>query len=1183
MKKTLLLILLLFLISNCTFSQLLKAKEADKYLKGTNVIRFKDKINLPVYIQFSDNISYTVEEALTLLQTKLIKDNNFSFKLNTKQSNSTNEYTYRYVQLYKGIPIEFTSWLVHVKADRVYAMNGEIINSHNQIKHYSFDISEEQALENALKHINAESYMWESVEEENLLKSFYKDNTLSYYPKAELVIVSPDIEFDSSQLVSAYKFNIYSQKPIQRKNVYIDAKSGEVLFSLSLLHDNDVVGTAHTAYSGTKNINTKQTSGNYYVLKDFTRGNGVHTYNCEMTNNYGTAVDFADFDNIWNNINTELDQYATDAHFATASTYDYYLNIHNRNSIDNNGHSLVSYIHFNLIAHGMGSNTNAFWNGQWMTYGDGNINNGISPLTTIDICGHEITHGLTTHTANLNYSNESGALNEAFSDIFGTAIEFYARPENANWTIGEDIGMTMRSLSNPKAYNNPSTYKGEYWAYGSGDYGGVHTNSGPLYHWFYLISQGGSGTNDIGNTFTVDPLGITKAEKIAFRMLTVYLTNNSNYNDAWFYAMQAAADLYGACSDEVKIVGDAFYAIGIATPYVNQSSADFTATFTQSCSTPFTVKFINHSYNADNYLWDFGDGTTSNELHPTHTYNDFGQYNVKLDVSSAVCGNSTNIKNNYIHIADTLICTTLMPNSGNITLTDCNGIIYDSGGPIDYYNGNTNSSITIYAQGSDHIVLNILELDIESGSALGTCDFDYIAFYDGSSTEAPLINNTHYCNSLPTPATISSTGEYITIQFLSDPGLSLNGFKIQYNCVGENLAPTALFIADNQYSCNGTINFTDQSLNNPTSWEWDFGDGCHSNLQNPQHVYTNSGYYTVELNAINASGHNIITKRNYIDILLTDMTHIEDTITTTCIGQAANVNLNINGTAYWYLADNYNNIEHIGNQYTLNTNNFSNDTVLHYKIREVFEQEEHNTGATVCTEGGNMYNANFDHYLIFDSYKPFILQSVTVNAEDEGIRIIQLRTSTQEIIWQITINCPAGINRININKNVQVGENLQLACLGACKLYRTSDISFINYPYTIENILSIKQSSANPNSTNYYYYFYDWKIILPACSTKPKSYYFDIKDCSKTNNINNNDKEIFIYPNPSQGYFYIGSNDTNEGNIDLEITDIVGKQLIHTKTHYNIIQNVETLPDGIYLAKIKHKQTYTILKFIINR
>ena len=126
-----------------------------------------------------------------------------------------------------------------------------------------------------------------------------------------------------------------------------------------------------------------------------------------------------------------------------------------------------------------------------MTYGDGS--GSYNPFCALDIAGHEIGHGLMDYTANLVYSYESGALNESFSDIWGTAVEFYGKFSQANWQVGEDIGVTLRDMSDPKSYGDPDTYQGTNWATGPADNGGVHTNSGVQNFWFYLLTVGGTG------------------------------------------------------------------------------------------------------------------------------------------------------------------------------------------------------------------------------------------------------------------------------------------------------------------------------------------------------------------------------------------------------------------------------------------------------------------------------------------------------------------------------------------------------------------------------------------------------------------------------------------------------------------------------------------------------------------
>ena len=329
---------------------------------------------------------------------------------------------------------------------------------------------------------------------------------------------------------------------------------------MNLIREGDVPGIAHTKYSGIQTITTDSTGSGSYRLRETARC-GIETYDLNTGTDYLTAVDFTDTDNTWKNVNAQNDEVATDAHFGAEKTYDYFMFKFGRYSYDDLNSPLFSYVHYDV------DYDNAFWDGIKMTYGDGD-GTSTDPLTALDVCGHEITHGVTEYTANLIYQDEPGALNEAFSDIFGTAIEFYAAPAMADWFVGEDFDLTtggngFRNMSNPNEDGQPDTYKGTNWYVGVMDNGGVHTNSGVANYWFYLLSEGGSGTNDIGNTFSVDSIGIDKAAQIAYRALSVYLTNTSDYKDARMATIQAAIDLYGSCSPEVIATTNGWYAVGV--------------------------------------------------------------------------------------------------------------------------------------------------------------------------------------------------------------------------------------------------------------------------------------------------------------------------------------------------------------------------------------------------------------------------------------------------------------------------------------------------------------------------------------------------------------------------------------------------------------------------------------------
>ncbi|MCL1850084.1 MAG: M4 family metallopeptidase [Bacteroidetes bacterium] len=891
MKKFLLPLLFLTISLNL-FAQVSKQEQSAELQKDAKEIKFQEHIGTPSYIHFRDDNSFTHEKVIAYSKGFCAADN-VDFTLKSQQQSKDGKIVYKYEQTIAGVPVEFSAWHLHEKNGKIIAVNGDIVNIQNF--DVIFSLSEEEALQAALKYVGAEVYMWTDEGEEQNLKFMLEDDAATYYPKGVKIITPLQPDIRNKELTTAYKFNIYSKKPFDRKMVYVDAQTGKILFDLPLIHFDNEIGTAHTAYYGIREINTFSNTPTEFILRDNTRGNGIRTLNCHMTTDYNGAWEFTDDDNDWNNVNPQLDQYATDAHFSTMSTYDYYLNVHNRNSIDGNGFALLSYVHFNLVQAGYGNNVNAFWNGQCMTYGDGNSS--YTPLTTMDICGHEITHGVTEKTAGLVYSYESGALNEAFSDILGTCIEFYAVPDVANWLIGEKIGSAFRSMSNPKSHNQPDTYKGQYWATGGGDNGGVHTNSGVLNYWFYLISEGGSGVNDKGNAYQVQGLGIEKAEQIAYKTLTEYLSPSSQYIDAYTYAVIAATDLFGGCTQEVQTVGDAFYAVGVINePFVSVTSANFKASETAFCSIPATVTFFNKSMNGITYLWNFGDGTTSTETNPVHIYTEEGSYTVTLSVDGGECGSGTITKEHFIIIDASMVCPFNMI-SGTLNKEGCTGVFYDAGGANGNYPPNLTSTLIIHSSGADKIVLTIEEFDIEPGSG-STCNYDYIEFRDGNSISAPLINNTRYCNTTGNPGTISSTGEYITVRFHSDQGVELAGYKIFFQCQGFPTPPKAHFSTNTKVSCTGMIEFIDNSLNKPVEWLWNFGDGTTSTEQNPVHEYTQSGIYTVSLTVTNEHGTNTIQKDNLITVALPNVPEVGDI--KGCNNYEFEINLNLEGTAYWY-------------------------------------------------------------------------------------------------------------------------------------------------------------------------------------------------------------------------------------------------------------------------------------------
>ncbi|MEV7074453.1 M4 family metallopeptidase [Streptomyces sp. NPDC093990] len=346
-------------------------------------------------------------------------------------------------------------------------------------------------------------------------------------------------------------------------HVITDAATGAKLYEYQAVE----TGTGNTMYSGTVTLGTTQ-SGSTYNLTDGARG-GHKTYNLNRGTS-GTGTLFSGSDDVWGNGSaSNAETAAADAHYGAALTWDYYKNVQGRSGIRGDGVGAYSRVHY-------GNNyVNAFWSDSCfcMTYGDGSGNT--HPLTSIDVAGHEMTHGVTSNTAGLNYSGESGGLNEATSDIFGTAVEFYANNSSdvGDYLIGEEIdingdGTPLRYMDKPS--KDGASKDSWYSGIGSVD---VHYSSGPANHFFYLLSEG-SGTKTINgvtyNSPTSDGLPVTgigrdKAEKIWFRALTTKFTSTTNYAAARTGTLAAAGELYGTTSAEYTAVANAWAGVAVGS------------------------------------------------------------------------------------------------------------------------------------------------------------------------------------------------------------------------------------------------------------------------------------------------------------------------------------------------------------------------------------------------------------------------------------------------------------------------------------------------------------------------------------------------------------------------------------------------------------------------------------------
>ncbi len=343
-----------------------------------------------------------------------------------------------------------------------------------------------------------------------------------------------------------------------RLHTVVDASTGSTLDSW----DEVVEGTGSSMYSGTVTIGTTL-SGGSYQLKDAV-GNFTTDLNGATT---GTGTLFTDADDVWGNGSTSSRQTAgVDAQYGAEKTFDYYKNVQGRNGIWDTGVGARSRVHYG------NAYNNAFWDGTQMTYGDGA--NNAKPLTAIDVAGHEMSHGVTENTAGLAYRGDAGGLNEATSDIFGTAVEFYANSaaDPGDYLIGEKID--IRGNGTPLRYMDQPSKDGASKDCWSSTLKNLdpHYSSGPLNHWFFLASEG-SGAKTIGGVAYNSPVcggaaavtgaGRTNIEKVWYRTLSTKLTSRSDYKAAREGAIASAKELYGAGSPTCVAVKSAFDAIAV--------------------------------------------------------------------------------------------------------------------------------------------------------------------------------------------------------------------------------------------------------------------------------------------------------------------------------------------------------------------------------------------------------------------------------------------------------------------------------------------------------------------------------------------------------------------------------------------------------------------------------------------
>ena len=1074
MYRSTLTLLLLLCMSYMLCAQEYTGAEAEKLVSGAENVWLKAHTRIPAYVRFSENHRIPRPEFEAqfreLFQLNPLVD---GWRPIRADKDALGHYHERFEQSYQGIPVEGGNLILHSENEEVYAINGHYFRIANDVPMQA-SLSEKAALRHALKHIGAESYKWQIAGEEAHLRRRAAENPqyrgkTTHYPKGELVLAPIDGDYKSSFFHLTWKFDIYAHAPLSRQHVFVDAQTGKVVYQLDMLHTADSAGTAHTRYSGVRPITADRFMGGFR-LREAARGQGIRTWNMQQGTDRTMAVDFTDADNVWNNANPQLDEAAGDAHWGAEMTYDYFFKKHGWNSIDNMGYELNSYVHY-------GQNfNNAFWDGT-MNYGDGNNN----PFTALDIAGHEISHGLTNFSANLIYRNESGALNESFSDIFGKAIEQYARPNNFSWTVGDDLGNGIRNMADPWRFNDPRNYKGTFWYTGTADNGGVHTNSGVQNYWFQLLIAGGSGTNDFAEAYTVSPMGFDTAAAIAFRNLTVYLDPTSEYIDARRFAIQSAIDLYGTCSDAHKATTNAWHAAGVGRPFSTIPVSDFAADQTALCSAPYTVKFEDLALSAASYRWDFGDGNTDTLSNPTHTYQTHGTYSVKLTITGYCGGGDTTEKVSYITISKAPDAPTFAPpstlNCGmqtSITASVPTGgdtYWYDQAGEV-IHQGATFSTpvmtapLTYYVQ---NVVLDTPSQKVgPPNNSFGGGGYFNRPNFQGQVFEVKkrLRLESVWVNAQGT--------RNRNIQLRDDQGNTLRTATVM---IPDSISRVQLGwdIAPGRYVLGGS-NMNLYRNNNGPSYPYEI-PGLISILQSTANQSTNFYYffYDWEINTFCSSARIPVL----VNVNLPAGPQVADQMRCGA-GSVTFAALSVTGShvVNWYDADGT--YLHSGNNFTTPVLNTTTDYQV--ETEEVGSGTIQKVGPTDGSIGGGGYHNNgFAARIFFEVYSPIRIRSVWVDAASDGIRDIELEDDAGNNLVTLQRFIPAGQSRINLWIDLQPGTY----AIGGSNmdLYRNNNGA--QFPYTLAGLLSLTGTSAGQQG--FYYYFYDWEIQAAPCVSPRKT------------------------------------------------------------------------------------------------
>ncbi|MBL7809497.1 MAG: M4 family metallopeptidase [Saprospiraceae bacterium] len=435
----------------------------------------------------------------------------------------------RYQQLHSGVPIFGSSYVLHEKDGQVVRASGR----------YSPQVT--TSVKPAIDAVTAMAFA------RGAMKAKKYDEKAS---TVTLKLIDPAFPEMSEAVVLAYQIDLVATEPYNKHRYFVDALKGRIICDFPLILHQGTPSLAQTKYYGLQSIITDSIAPQQFILRDPTRSGGIFVY-------HENGEEFTNTSSQWDLTNEHKDEVALDAHYCTQEYYDLMLDAFGWQGQDGQGKALKVRVHI-----GGAGFVNAYWDGEYSNYGDGDCNYG--PLTTLEVVGHEFTHGMIDYTSKLVYDGESGAINESLADMFGKLLEYKSAPGDHSWALGHSFiinpeSEAFRQMDDPNSLEMPAMYGGLFWDDGNG----VHTNSSIGNLWYTMLVDGKQGVNEAGIAYQVNGIGFDKAAQIAFLVNRAYFTESSDYANFYFYSIAAAEEIYGIGSAEVNDVKEAWKAVGL--------------------------------------------------------------------------------------------------------------------------------------------------------------------------------------------------------------------------------------------------------------------------------------------------------------------------------------------------------------------------------------------------------------------------------------------------------------------------------------------------------------------------------------------------------------------------------------------------------------------------------------------